>query len=872
MKVPSIDTSLYPMWFRPRHEFVRASVVDTNAVEGTSTRARIRFTRLFNGPPINIYFSVWGNAIPAGLAREDHNVPQFVQFQMPTNVLSVDTNLTALADGGLEGWETTVIATQTNAVETCYEFRSPLMAFLRDNVSLLTGLPETDTDADGLADRWEVANGLDPFSPGDEALDPDKDGLINEEESRLNLDPNSDDTDGDGELDFAEANQRGMTDADFLEVRLYTRDVGKVNNGMNCAVCHTTTLRVGDNFHYSPKHTVGTEKSFFFKRGTNYPVYLSELMRDLPPQGQSGNPTTTQTYTAGIVPAENEPRAFVVTDPNNKLGTNKAWANFPTDPTVAIGNLIVPKIEVFWTNYFDNIALDDNPNAGGGVRVFPDQISPTDNSTTRNRVRVLVKTTPALPGQVVRLKSFDVDDPTQEFKFVEVDPNDVLGIAIGNDNRGAPNTGQLAQATLTLDNQGEATTDFAVTMQPGDNFRVAALLDTLTAPTHLNQLQVTSEFGEFYVWPNNEGIPGFVGGISPMLTVWRKLHLEFDSMLAPPATGSQANFVTGSIVQVTQNFPTPGQSRISVRHGPTEEGLDFFAQGKLFTAGFGNYRILASATRGALGNEFLTQMNIDGLPGLIPISTAVSLFDDDDQYLANDPLYPSLLNLQSPPLPLNQRSVEVTLQIQEAYADAYILPVDGNTLNFNSQQQIPFERNAPAFTVAGTPFDDGNLELKGVDRPSFWAFSVVFGYQSEAVIGIGIPFGLRDDGDPDTEIPVEGAVPKTSPLAGPDRNRPFGYAVIFMENIRDAQFGRRGAALGPINYVIPDTAANLADRYLQNLYAVIAHEIGHAPGRQWGKTDHDEGKIMQSGASQSVAAKFSSKTILRFRSAASWTQ
>ena len=848
LRVPSIDTSQYAMWFRPKHEFVKASVVDTNAVEGGSAKAKIRFTRLYNGPAVSVYFRVWGNAIPpGGLLPPDHDLQQVVQFQILTNVLTVDTNITAVVDGALEGWETVVVATETNSVLTTYEFRSPLMAFLRDNVATVTGLPETDTDLDGMNDRWEVANGFDPFVPGEEALDPDKDGLTNAEESTLNTNPNSGDTDGDGVSDFVEANRRGITDQDYLEVRLFTKDLGKVNNGMNCAVCHTTTLRVGDNFHYSPKHLFGTEKSFFFKRGTNYPIYLSEMVQNLPPQGQSGSPTTTETYTAGIVPAEDEPRGFVVADPNNKLGTNKPWASFPTDPTVAVGTLTVPKIEVFWTNYFGNIPLDNNPNDGGGMRVFPDQISPTDNNTLRNRVQIRVKTTPPLPGQVVRLKSFDVDDPTKENDQTKVDDNDFAGFAVGNDNRGLPNTGQLAQVTLTLNAQGEATTDFTVTMNPGDNFRVAALLDTAGAANHLNQLHVASEFGEFYVWPNNEGIPGFVGGISPMLTVWRKLHLEFDSMAAPPTSGSQTIFTAGTLKSLSANSPAAGLSVVRISHTADEAGYNLFENGKIVISGI-SYAIRNSTTLRAL-SVGTTTLQIQGVPPANAVGTVVQMYDDDDQYLSNDPLFPSLLTLQSPPLPALHHIVPFLNTNQWRFAEAYITLVDANAMGWNSITTIPFLRHAE---IIGGPFDSGNQELKGTDRPEFWAHTVIFGYQP----------ATAEDGERNPEAPTAGETQK------PSGQLFQSFSGVYLESIRERAFFNVPVQL----FTSPNDAADLKMQYLEDLYVVMAHEIGHAPGRQWALTDHAEDQVMKAGSDGVSRAPFSGRTIRRFRTTPSWTR
>jgi len=271
------------------------------------------------------------------------------------------------------------------------------LTFLRDNAVDPAGLSEPDTDNDGLSDLWELAHGLDPLSPNDPNADPDRNGLGLLDEYQSGLNPFASDP-----------------GPDYLPIKLRTLDTGKVNNGLSCADCHTTELRVNGNRLFARNHGLAEEKVFYFRKGTNYPVSLNELVHDIPrPNGNSGNPTNSGRYSAEFLVANaSQPTQFFVADPQSRLGSNKVWlTSFPTPAQNPVGTLTVPRIDLTFTNVTGNTALDTNSNWNGGMRVFPDQLSPTD-MTARNVVRVRVRTTPAMPGKQVRLKSFDVDDPT----------------------------------------------------------------------------------------------------------------------------------------------------------------------------------------------------------------------------------------------------------------------------------------------------------------------------------------------------------------------------------------------------------------------------------------------------------------------------
>jgi len=78
----------------------------------------------------------------------------------------------------------------------------------------------------------------------------------------------------------------------------------------------------------------------------------------------------------------------------------------------------------------------------------------------------------------------------------------------------------------------------------------------------VDQLQAYDTAKEFYV-PADKDTPGFAGIFSPMLTVWRKLHLEIDSMAGgPPSTGAETNYLMGTVAGYQENSPTSGLSTL----------------------------------------------------------------------------------------------------------------------------------------------------------------------------------------------------------------------------------------------------------------------------------------------------------------------
>ncbi|MEW6535566.1 MAG: PKD domain-containing protein [Candidatus Auribacterota bacterium] len=76
-----------------------------------------------------------------------------------------------------------------------------------------TALNNNDTDYDGMFDKWEIDNNLDPLESGDASLDNDNDGVSNNVEHAFGSNPHSVDTDNDGQTDYQEI-VAGMDPAD----------------------------------------------------------------------------------------------------------------------------------------------------------------------------------------------------------------------------------------------------------------------------------------------------------------------------------------------------------------------------------------------------------------------------------------------------------------------------------------------------------------------------------------------------------------------------------------------------------------------------------------------------------------------------------
>ncbi|MDD3544385.1 MAG: hypothetical protein PHG96_03380 [Kiritimatiellae bacterium] len=172
-------------------------------------------------------------------------------------------------------------------------------------------------------------------------------------------------------------------------------------------------------------------------------------------------------------------------------------------------------IDVVWQTHDDNIPLDGDPY-GAGKRIFPEKKTLSDSETSKRRkVEAKATITPAIGGKTIYFKIFDVDDPSSSFV---IDTNGDNGV--DNFQENDPST--VIRNAVT-DANGEAVIEFSVTRYPGNNYRVIAGRN-YDDVNNVDQTQV-----------ENDSVPSNIA-ISQILTVWRMLHLEIDSMGSEPSS------------------------------------------------------------------------------------------------------------------------------------------------------------------------------------------------------------------------------------------------------------------------------------------------------------------------------------------------
>jgi len=462
-----------------------------------------------------------------------------------------------------------------------------------------------------------------------------------------------------------------------------------------------------------------------------------------------------------------------------------------------------------------NWTIDDNPNVGGGKRVFPDHPLPPTGSDSasiidsRRRVRLVATLTHPEPGVVVRFLVLDPDDPFTNMLTLDENAMD------DEDNRDSISTNLWLSATTN--DQGVATTSFPVSLKPGDNYLVAAS----TCPASLNGLTAND------VAPPSSPPPGVY--LSPMLTVWRHLWIEQDCMSIPtvPQYTYTSAGIASSVAQLpppTGGGPNPPPPHFTVNLGFNPGDIlqeTWNAQNALeggwitFTACTPpqSFQIYSNTDAGLLGNDSLECV------GTLPACAATSPFTlvDDDVVPWTAPLTTAGLGVLPP-------------AYQDAYIEAVLLPSSPVGGAGSYSDWIPFQINVDIME------DTAWFAARDVQSSRlFWAHLIVFSYQPMAV----------DDVDPDNSrafsppsTPVPGAEHPTMGETPANHSRSAIHMQIFLET-------------------------NL----FTTIDRVIAHEMGHSRGSD--PELHPDGGLMSEGAPPNES-RFTHTTLDRFRDVETW--
>lgn len=361
-----------------------------------------------------------------------------------------------------------------------------------------------------------------------------------------------------------------------------------------------------------------------------------------------------------------------------------------------------------------NITLDGDQRGGCsgkcGMRIFPDKQSPTD---TANRATVKVRANTTYPANtLIYFRSFDLDDPSTDLSPVDPNGHD------GNDNRG----GGTGVFTAHTDSSGIARIDFSTSKYPGDNYMIAASADQ----AYLNSLTVDGirlrDPGASAYLPTKQAKSTL------MLTVWRNLHVEVDSMGL--VAGNSAN---GTVNDVVVPTGCPKGSTNTVCRDPTHRIV--FVDQPLKINRFQGGRFIVDGIAYNVVSNMENSVYIstpDWSPGM---GRPFTLYDDDDFNLNNGTAKRGDMGEDVEPpaatFSLMQHSDKPT---ENVFATAYIRPVyDGGGNPGNNTSDVPFNLN---IVHSDTPYWAQiyrGMNSEGDERDDFWIVYLQIGYQGPTI-------------------------------------------------------------------------------------------------------------------------------------------
>ena len=463
----------------------------------------------------------------------------------------------------------------------------------------------------------------------------------------------------------------------------------------------------------------------------------------------------------------------------------------------------------------------------GGKRIFPDK---DINNPMQNRkiVRVTATTSPIDVKESVIFKAFDVDDPTTD---TIIDPN---GNA-GDDNRPnltGGNAGTLSETdsdpgtsseiSTQVDENGVAIVYLTVTMQPGNNVVIAAtvgFLDGVTVDgTGLKE--------------GNTPLPTQKIKRTPLLTTWRKLHIEVDSM-GNVAGNKEEGQITGA-VKPTRNIMELTLDRV------LEERR--FQPGTVIVPNVGTFPVI----------DHFNSNGIDTITISTPLRTTnfigvhYTLYDDDD-FNNNTQSGGALGDIGENVIALSNTLSKIQTSDdpnQNIFAPAYVMPVidGGGNPNFNNDD-VTFALNVSDTVNSINQQIGQGIESRNNESDDFWVAYIQIAYQGDANRDFDPNFGLgpldQDLAGQTTTDPLTNSVTNSSqvPVGG-------NGSLIYIETLRD-YFTFRGRGENGLT---------------------VAHELGHQFGIQ-GHRGTDKVMQISTASVQAGDEKFVSDhiNIIRWR-------
>ena len=362
--------------------------------------------------------------------------------------------------------------------------------------------------------------------------------------------------------------------------------------------------------------------------------------------------------------------------------------------------------------------LNKNKNIGGGQRIFPCKISSND-TVDRRIVKIQAKIIPAIQDVPIYFKVFDVDDPSSSDPELDDESKD-------KDNFGAVVSDEIL-GPFSTDKNGLVETEYAVSMQPGDNFKGVASISK-DYYEGIKAENVDGRTDSRILNKNSMPIPENIS--TEMLTVWRRCHVEMDTMRGK---ASDLNYKSGITIIVVPDPFNSDQSIVTVADTFDSDELDDprgltsrFENGVFRSWGgilFGTYDVVSNTK-----NTVIVKNNLWGPP---PVDRKFKIFDDDKilRWLP-DPDWSDL---------------------ERAYKPAYIVPIMDLTFGHNKQPELHINYDAPTDSadeiIPYYQFDNVSNNLN-----NYWVIYLLGAYQ----------YDYDEDGDPDNEarpyLPTQGIV------------------------------------------------------------------------------------------------------------------